>query len=105
VAFSVYVVAHLCHNGYRHVNRLFEIILWTLTKPVSQCIPTVRAMKREAKTEILRARCDSALKRDLQLLAQLRMLDTSDIVRIACADYVHRSRQNNEAQTTARGNH
>jgi hypothetical protein len=40
------------------------------------------------KETVLRARCDRRLKVDLQTVAALQSLDTSDIIRIACSHYV-----------------
>lgn len=45
-------------------------------------------MKNHRKSEVLRARVHPQLKDDIFKVARIRHLDTSDIIRIACADYV-----------------
>lgn len=44
------------------------------------------------KTEVLRARCDSRLKEDVERVAYLKQLDSADIIRIAVSDYIRRFR-------------
>jgi hypothetical protein len=51
-------------------------------------------LKRLAKDAILRARCDSRLKENVEKIAYLQQLDESDIVRIACAAYVQKFQAN-----------
>lgn len=46
--------------------------------------------RRRVKTEFIRARCDEELKNSIYHVAFLQRLDASDIVRMACADYVQK---------------
>lgn len=47
-------------------------------------------LKKLSKDAILRARCDSRLKQNVERIAYVQQLDESDIVRIACAAYVQK---------------
>ena len=43
---------------------------------------------KERKNALLKVRCETALKTDLETVAKLQRLDVSDIVRMASALYV-----------------
>lgn len=45
-------------------------------------------MKKPAKTALIRARCNPALKSDIAQVAMLKQLDEADIIRIACSVFV-----------------
>lgn len=52
-------------------------------------------MRRILKKELIKARCDAGLKRQLEHVAILQQMDVSDIIRIACAAYVLKYQQPN----------
>lgn len=45
---------------------------------------------RRRKTSQLKARCDGELRAHFDTLAQLRGLDTSDLVRMACIEFANK---------------
>lgn len=47
-------------------------------------------MKKQAKAEVIRARCDAGLKQSIEQIAMIRQLDTADIVRQALSAYVQK---------------
>ena len=47
-------------------------------------------LPRSKKDEMLRARCGKDLKDDVDLIARLKGVDSSDIVRIACRELVQK---------------
>ena len=47
-------------------------------------------MKKQAKAEEIRARCDAGLKQSIEQIAMIRQLDTADIVRQALSAYVQK---------------
>lgn len=67
---------------------------------VAQCATSERAdgkqkgreiiYMRKPKTAVIRARCEETLKSDLDLVAALKHLDSADIIRIACAEFVEK---------------
>jgi antitoxin component of RelBE/YafQ-DinJ toxin-antitoxin module len=48
---------------------------------------------RTKKTELLRSRCEPTLKREVVQVAMFQGLDESDIVRIACMQFVQKFKQ------------
>lgn len=46
--------------------------------------------QKPTKEAVIKARCDSGLKRAVDQIAMLQQLDSSDIVRIAVAAYVQK---------------
>ena len=48
------------------------------------------SMKRPLKKQVIRARCEPSLKEQIERVAYLQQLDPADIIRVACAQYVHR---------------
>jgi hypothetical protein len=47
-------------------------------------------LQKQAKNEVLRARCDSNLKSNVVRIASRLMLDESDVVRIAVNEYTQK---------------
>jgi antitoxin component of RelBE/YafQ-DinJ toxin-antitoxin module len=54
-------------------------------------------MKKPAKTEMIRARCDQRLMMEIQQVALLKQLDMADIVRMACANFIQQIKNHNAA--------
>src|SRR5690606_29782277 len=55
----------------------------------------IGSMRRRIKDELIKARCDAGLKRQLEHVAVLQQMDVSDIIRIACSAYVLKYQQPN----------
>lgn len=48
---------------------------------------------RLKKNSVIRARCDVNLKLSIERIAAINQLDPSDVIRIACANYVQKFQQ------------
>jgi hypothetical protein len=48
---------------------------------------------KEPKDAVIRARCVSALKKDLEDVARLQGIDSADVLRIAAQNYVRKVRE------------
>lgn len=64
------------------------------------CATNGPQMKKESKSEIIRARCGRDLKEDVERVAFLKQLDPADIIRIAVRDYIQRFRNSDHHATT-----
>jgi hypothetical protein len=61
-------------------------------------------MKRSAKTTVIRARCDESLKTGIERIALISQLDTADIIRIACNNYIQQFQKHGQQFAAQAGN-
>lgn len=80
------------HNVFQcstHLQEKFQIILhYFLLAYFRRVLQRIPMNTKEPMDGYLRTRCKGQLKRKLETVAELQGIDLSDVVRIACNQYV-----------------